>query len=115
LLKVQERKDVLRRVVEPDEGVDKAIWTRHVELLLDAGFLDGSKTEFHSGLPAIHIKDMSFSGHDFIGVLKNDGVWKKLKGKFTVDQLAALPLTIIKEVGIGFLKEIAMQQAGLKP
>jgi hypothetical protein len=56
---------------------------------------------------------MSWAGHDFVAVLENDTVWSKIKASYSAAQLAALPLEVIKTVGVGLLETWAKQKAGL--
>ena len=59
------------------------------------------------------VTDMSWAGHDFLAALENKDVWSKLKQTFSAEQLASLPLDVIKGVGTGLLLHWAKGQAGL--
>ncbi len=50
---------------------------------------------------------------DFVSAIKNDGIWSKIKQTFSADQLADLPLDVIKSIGIDFLAAWAKGKMGL--
>jgi hypothetical protein len=113
LLQVQSRRDTSRRPVEI-EGYDVVIVARHVEMLLNEEYLEG-KMISHSGtngFPHIAISDLSWSGHDLISTLGNDNVLAKLKQSLSPSELATLPLTIVKKVGLKVLEAYIMLKTG---
>ena len=88
---------------------------RHLELLHQAGMIEAL---FHhsSSRPVpdlVHITDLTWDGHDFAASIKDENIWTKIKGSFSTDVLVSLPLSIIKDLGIGLLKEWAKKQVGL--
>lgn len=60
------------------------------------------------------VKDLSWSGHDFVAILSNDTVWGKIKSSFTAKDLATMPLSMIKTAGAGLLELWVKQQVGLQ-
>jgi len=111
LLSIQARTDTEPRTVNI-EGVDSVTLVRHVEMLLGQGLIEGRSfrtTEANR----IDVTDLSWAGHDFIGVLENSGVWDKIKQSFSVAELAGMPLSVLKDVGVGLLKEWAKKKVGL--
>jgi hypothetical protein len=113
LLKIQERKDLKAQVLKID-GVEDAVLSRHVEMLFQKGFLDGSPvTNIPAGLADILIRDLSWSGHDFASAVRNDGIWSNIKKSFSPGDLATMPLSVIRDVAVGLLKEWAKKQVGL--
>lgn len=114
LLDVKRRNTLEEKPVRID-GYDETVVARHVELLFEAGYLDGRNlTVLASAGPAtIVVKDMSWAGHDFIAVLENQTVWNQIKNQFPAAQLAGLPLDVIKTVGTGLLTEYAKSSLGL--
>ena len=60
----------------------------------------------------ISIKDLTWQGHDFAALL-NDGVWSRIKQKFSAEELAVMPLSIVKTLGLGLLEALAKQTMGL--
>jgi DNA-binding transcriptional ArsR family regulator len=68
------------RPVVKVEGIDKQKFSYHVKLLLDAGYIEGSIAEDSNWLPVdAVVKDVTWSGHEFIEVMKDDTVWEKVK------------------------------------
>ena len=62
------------------EGYDDWIIAVHVELLIEAGLLDGEVTRFVSGeSPSINVSRLTWTGHDFIDAVRDDTIWKKVK------------------------------------
>jgi hypothetical protein len=113
LIEIQSRKDVKPREVTI-EGVDDTIVFRHVELLAHAGYIEFIKSEpLNAPHGIIMIKELSWEGHDFVNALENDGVWNKIKQKLSAAELADLPLSVLKSVGVGLLKQSAMRAVGL--
>ena len=114
-LQIETREDVAFKPVEID-GVDPIALARHLEMLLEAGFIEGRSALSGRGsgtAPHILVKDLSWAGHDFLDAIKNDSVWEKLKQSFSPDQLRSLPLEVVKTVGIGILTAWAKQKAGI--
>ena len=113
LLSVRQRTDAVPRPVEID-GYPEAVLVRHVEMLLDAGLLEGiKKVSGAGGLPHILIKDMSNAGHDFIEAMTNNAVWSQLKQKLTPGELAAIPLQVIASVASKVFERWAAERLGL--
>lgn len=115
LLEIESWKDTKPKIVQIDGYEDVAIG-RHVELLYEAGLIY-SATPLQSGsshAPAtIFVKDLSWNGHEFISVMKNQSVWGKIKQKFSAEELAGIPLSVLQNVGIALFNELAKQQVGL--
>jgi Hypothetical protein (DUF2513) len=113
ILAIQARQEVVLVPLEIP-GVDPAILARHVEMLLDAGLIEGVKLGgYNAPLPTIQIKDLSWAGHEFASALGNDNVWSKIKQQFSGTEIVKMPFSVLKDVGIGILTEMAKQQAGL--
>lgn len=59
---------------------DQYTIARHVELLIEASLVDGTVEHYVSGEPpSIHIKDLTWFGHDFIDAVQDDTIWEKVK------------------------------------
>lgn len=112
LLVVQARKDIAPRPLVID-GVDDDVLGRHVEMLFDAGMLDGvsgrSGSKYYKH---VLIRDLSWNGHDFLSALSNETVWAKLKETLS-GELTTLPLSVLKDAGVALLKEWVKQKIGL--
>ena len=116
LLKVQARTDLKpqRQIIE---GRDDLIVERHIEMLYEAGLLEGLPHK-SSQRPAagaeIFITDMSWEGHDFLAALENENVWSKIRTTFSTAELAGLPVSLLKELGAELLKVWAKGKLGLE-
>lgn len=110
---VRARTNLDRRPVEI-EGYDALIISRHVEMLISKGYLDGNCTETISD-SSVHcfVRDLTMDGHDFAAVIENDTVWGKLKQSLSPKELATLPLQTVKSVGVGLLEAYLKSKVGL--
>jgi hypothetical protein len=110
---IRARKDVSFKQVEIP-GIEGWVVIRHVEMLLNAGLVEGSISAPLGPEPLkILVKDLTMAGHDFAASLANDGVWNKLKQSYSATELAALPLKVVQSVATDFLLKWAMLKAGL--
>ena len=96
--------------------MDDATLLRHLDMLAQEGLIeakvhrDGNEADF------VLVSDMTWAGHDLIGILENDSVWEKIKQTFTPAQLGTLTLSVIKTVGTEILMKWAMSQVlGVPP
>jgi hypothetical protein len=110
---IQAREDAAPQMGMKIEGYDDAIVMRHVEMLYNAGYIDGTQRGTAGGKPLIVVRDLSWSGHDFAASIENEGVWATIKQKLSPSELATMPLTIIKDVGMALLKSYAMHKLGI--
>jgi hypothetical protein len=94
--------------------VDDDTLGRHVELLFDEGLLDGvPRSVMDRAYKIVMVRDLSWSGHDFVAALQNDGVWKKMKDQLSPSELATAPLSLIKALSIGLLEQYLKSKLGL--
>ncbi|MER9840144.1 DUF2513 domain-containing protein [Mesorhizobium australicum] len=113
LLAVQARTDLTPKPLQL-EGHDQVVVGRHVEMLSGAGLIDGPpQKRINAPYALVFIKDLSWEGHDFLAALENKGVWNQMKQSFSAAELAGLPLSIVKDIGLGLLKEWAKSKVGL--
>ena len=113
LLEIQSRKDIAPKTIEIS-GYDDLVVARHLELLKQAGLIDGiQSTPISVPYSIIMVKDLTWTGHDFISALENETVWKKIKQTYSPSELATMPLAAIKTVGLGLLTEWAKSKIGL--
>jgi Hypothetical protein (DUF2513) len=110
---IQARKDASPQMGIEVEGYDPAIVMRHVEMLFNAGFIDGTQGGTAGGKPMIVVRDLSWSGHDFASAVENENVWGIIKQKLSPGELATLPLTIVKDAAVAILKSLVMTRLGL--
>jgi len=92
---------------------DPNIVGRHVEILINAGYVDGQVAKSISGSISPFVTDLSWEGHDFAAALQNEGAWAKLKEKLSPSELATLPLPIVKDLLMSLLKTYLMHKVGV--
>ena len=63
--------------------------------------------------PQIMVEDLTWDGHDFLAVLKNEAVWEQIKDKLSIEAFASAPLPIIRDVGAQILKAWMLKKLGL--
>lgn len=125
-IKVQRDMELIRKVLFAIEaksdlhyseinipGEDDLKVARHLELLFDAGMIDGDKDQL-LGTPydAILVRDLTWEGHDLAAALRNETVWQQIKGKFSASELAALPISVVKAVALAAVERWAKSKLG---
>lgn len=91
----------------PGEYEEKVVFG-HLELLIDAGLVEGKVQRSMSGIHAVMIRDLTWEGQDFYRVAKEDTLWKKAFS--TVQEKGgAVTFEVLKEL----LKRLAASAAGL--
>lgn len=74
----------------------------HLELLLDAGFVDANV----SMLPPI-VRGLTWNGHEFLANIKNDDIWEQTKQHFA--GAAGVGLRVLAD----FAEKLVMKKYGL--
>lgn len=83
------------------EGSTQARVLEHIRLLIDAGLITAVDATTFGGPNYINIK-MTWAGHEFVTVVRDDEIWKKTKqgasklGSWTFALLADLATGLIK-------------------
>jgi hypothetical protein len=110
---IQGRTDLTpRRLEVPD--YDEITVERHLEMLVDAGLVEGTvATAVGTGEPVVTVTDLSWTGHDFASAIANEGVWQKIKQSFSANELATMPVVVIRNIGLGLLAKWAASKVGL--
>lgn len=108
------RKDLKLREVRLD-GYDPATVGRHVEMLYNAGYIDGvSQQAIKQAYANVEVKDLSWEGHEFAcALLADESVWQKVKAALGPEKLASLPLKMIQSVATDALEAWVRGQLGL--
>jgi hypothetical protein len=85
--------------VEP-EGYSEDEVLEHLEMLVDAGFLEGKPITSSMGTERIlhmHVVRLTWEGREFVDAVRSDAIWQKTKakvvetgGSFTIDLLKSL-------------------------
>jgi len=80
-------------------GDDRDSIAYHMRLLMDAGFIDSTKTQ---GADSFGLRGLSWRGHEFLDTIRDPEIWRQTKeaatkaGGFTVDLLVDLAKGLIK-------------------
>lgn len=83
-----------------------------VEKLIEADFLNCSTSHYiGSSLPAIRIKSITYSGHQFLDNIRDDKVWKETKS--IVSKVSSVSIQIISDVASKVITNIISKQMGL--
>lgn len=71
----------------------------HVELMIEHGLVEGTTISSSDGpahrILAYHVEKMTWEGHDFLAVARNDTIWEKAKKK-CLDATGGLALDVLK-------------------
>lgn len=89
-----------------DESLDEAVLGRHLELLIDAGLIEGQVIGHRPVSFVIH--GLTWSGHDFVEHARNESVWRSV---FENTKAAGTSITL--EILKGLLANAAAKLAGL--
>lgn len=82
------------------EGYDMPAISAHVRMLEDGGFIEGVAWSAGGfGFPANPI--LTWTGHDFLAAIRDEGVWKKTKSR--IAGVASVTFDIVKGVAGNFL------------
>lgn len=76
---------------------DELIYT--ASKLIEAGYLEGNVLKSLEGGRNVRISSITWSGHEFLDTIRDDGVWKSTKEK----------LNKFPSVSIGFISDVASQ------
>jgi hypothetical protein len=113
LLHVEAREDLKARLVHL-EGHERLAVDRHVQMLFQAGYLEGNELKtLGMPCPRIMVSDLSWEGHDFLALQKNEQVWEQLKQALSAKELATLPLDVLKDAGMSLAKTWLKKKLGL--
>lgn len=82
----------------------------HLQLMINAGLIEGKAQNFLGGAVLIHIRGLTWQGHDFLDAARNDKVWEKANEAAESKglDLRSLPLEVVKD----FLVESAKALVG---
>jgi Hypothetical protein (DUF2513) len=113
VVEIQSRKDAKYGGLEIP-SYDGGTVAHHLELMMDAGLIEAQKIDGNEMPYAfVVVKDLTWAGHDFASALANENVWGKIKKTFSPSELAAMPLSVLKELGVALVAQWAKDQLGL--
>ena len=110
---VSERTDSANYASVELPEVDPEKLVAHIQMLHNAGMLDAIKSSPIGSLPKFMVRDLTWEGYDFYGILANDNVWSKLKETFSVKDLMTLPLTALKTAGVALAEQYVKAKLGI--
>jgi hypothetical protein len=111
LFAVESRTDTLPKEVTVG-GHDKETVIRHVQMLVEAGYLRGKQHPSGSShYPVITINDLTWEGHELISAVRNKDIWNEIKQRFGAE-LPKMPIVILKEIGTALVRQRATSQTG---
>lgn len=80
--------------------------------LLEAGYLDGNKRNtINSSLPYIRITAITWTGHQFLDNIRDDGVWKDTKK--VLSRFSSVSLGFVGNVASQVITSLIQKQLGL--
>ena len=107
--------DLVRLVLlnaEGEEPVDLSDFDQitvgyHCHLVMQAGLAEGvdmSVNEIQE--PQARLLTLTWNGHDFLDAVRNETIWKRLKGTVK-DKGGSLPFSVIQSLAIEIAKNVA--------
>lgn len=72
------------------DGYDENCVNEHIEILIEAGLLDGQVSRFLGGGGAAHVTRLTWAGHDFLDAMKDEGIWAKAQEAYSSQSAALL-------------------------
>lgn len=93
------------------DGPEFERYCRHVNLLIEAGLIVGVRYQYCSDSAGTfgewaHLPvSLTWSGHEFLDSIRNEGVWGKIKAT-AVDKGAELSFDIVKELGLHLARSL---------
>lgn len=113
MLRIEDKAD-LRHEVITIEGEDSERVGHHVDMLYQAGFIDGLRSQpMSSPFGVVMVRDLSWEGHEFIAAIRNDTVFARLKEALTAQELATASLKVLAEVSLELSKQWLRDKVGL--
>jgi hypothetical protein len=91
------------------EGFDEATIIEHVDIMIEAGLLDGIIPKTMAGSSGFLVRKITWKGHDFLANAKNDTVWKKVMNE-AKEKGSSVSLVVLN----GLLTKAAQKYAGLE-
>jgi len=89
-----------------EKGVGAEVFGQHVQLLFDAGLVDGKMIDADE--PMFVITRLTWEGHEFLNNARNDTVWKKVMSD-AKEKGTSMTMVVLN----GLLSKFAQKYAGL--
>lgn len=81
----------------------------HLHLMLEAGLLEKLGESRHAKL--LHIRGLTWEGHDFLDTVRDPDVWKRTKEG--ASRMGGWTFGLLKDLGTAYLKHVAKERLGL--
>ena len=82
----------------------KAIFRHHLEIMKEADLIDFDEISYYTGgYWAIHTMSLTWNGHEYLALVKDNGVWSKVKDKIG-DKISSVSLKIVETVASNYVK-----------
>lgn len=72
----------------------------HLALLIQSGYIDGAVT---MAVPMQTIRALTMQGHDFLGSIRDLGIWNKTKERLS--GLPGIALSVVAQIGLAEAKK----------
>ncbi len=92
-----------------DLGVTSLELGEHVELMIDAGLLDGEMTGTHDDHASFFIRKITWIGHDFLDASRDSKTWSKL-----LDMAKEKGISLTFDLALAWLKKEVALKAGIQ-
>ena len=79
--------------------------------LYEAGFIEVLKRETNHGTLILKIRDITYTGHQFLADIRSDNVWSKTKG--VLSKVGSNSVSTISQVASGILTLIIKSELGI--
>ncbi|WP_165347249.1 DUF2513 domain-containing protein [Gottfriedia acidiceleris] len=92
-------------------GYEKEVVVYHLKLLEQANYLE-NVIRYADNEAYIIRSSITWIGHEFLGSIRNDTNWSKIKGKFGTE-INKIPIAVLSSVAIELSKQWAFSKLGL--
>ncbi|GAB5376484.1 MAG: hypothetical protein AcusKO_29460 [Acuticoccus sp.] len=110
LLAAIEKKDNAQYSAIRVPGYPTVLINEHLRILLETRCIEGAAEVEGKG---IFVTRMTMEGHELLYVLREGGIWNQIKSSVSAETLAAIPLDVIRKVGLKLVERSLLRQLGL--
>ena len=93
-----------REVVWPDGYTENEI-DYHCIFLIDAGLMKGSYNRMAGGTFRVVVHHLTPYGHEYIEAIRDEGIFKKVQEKLSVNNLTAASVDLILQLGMKLVRQ----------
>lgn len=92
----------------PMDDWDRAAVLLHLDLMIDAGLIDGEFTEYSGGIGDAYVRRLTWDGYDFLDNVRNEEVWAETRSTIG-SKLGSASFDVVKAVA----SALALKALGL--